>query len=71
MFYVALEYLAFVFVVLLLGAGLFFISALVLVSQEAAKRVAETSRKLADRTVQLAHAAVKSSAALNPSDPDR
>jgi len=69
MFYIALEYLAYVLVVVLLGAVLFGTSALILVSQEGAKHLAASSHKVAERTVQLAYA-IKS-AATDVSRPDR
>ncbi|HEV2492414.1 MAG TPA: hypothetical protein VG204_05005 [Terriglobia bacterium] len=65
MFYVALEYLSYVFVVIVLGAVLFGTSALIVVSQEGAKHLAANSRKVAERTVQLAQATIKSAAAVN------
>jgi len=56
-------------VVVLLGAVLFGTSALILVSQEGAKHLAASSRKVAERTVQLAYA-IKS-AATDVSRPER
>lgn len=70
MFYIALEYLAYVLVVALLGVVLFGTSALILVSQEGAKHLAASSRKVAERTVQLAYT-IKSAATANVSHPDR
>lgn len=65
MLYIALEYLTYVFVVTLLGTALFATSTLVLLSQEGAKHVAATSRRVVDRTVHLAEATLKSAASLN------
>ena len=65
MLYIVLEYLTYVLVVLLIGAILFGTSALLILGQEGAKHLAVSSRKVAERTVQLAQTTIKSASAVN------
>ncbi|PYU98179.1 MAG: hypothetical protein DMG26_19315 [Acidobacteria bacterium] len=61
---IVLEYLAYVFVAVVLSALLFAASALVVLSREGAKQIAPASRKIANRTIHLVADAAKSAEAL-------
>ncbi len=63
--YIALEYLTYVVVVILLGALVLATSILLLLSQAGAKHLVHTSRKVAERTIHLAVATAKSPSAAN------
>jgi hypothetical protein len=63
--FIVLEYLSSVFLAAVLVAFLFGTSALFVLSQEGAKQLAPTSRKVAERTLQWVAAAAKSAQSLS------
>jgi len=61
---IVLEYLAYVFVAIILSALLFAASALVVLGREGARQLAPTSRKIADRAMHIVADAAKSAEGL-------
>ena len=61
---IVLEYLAYVFVAVVLSALLFAASALVVLSREGARQLAPTSRKIANRAMHVVADAAKSAEGL-------
>ncbi len=67
--YIILEYLAYVAVVSTLAAVLFAASAMFLISKEGAKRLAETSRKIAEQATNLVDEHLQARKATQPQNP--
>ena len=66
MLYIVLEYLAYLCLVAILGAVMFLASATLLITKEGAKRVADSSRKLAQQAAHLVAKHVHATSELPP-----
>jgi len=66
MLYIILEYVAYLCLVAILGAVMFLASATLLITKEGARRVAESSRKLAEQAAHLVAKHVRATSELPP-----